>query len=86
MDVTFQSVEAMILQQIGAQLMSGNADQAAVLGTWKGLIKDTYEVLLTYSSNYGITDMRKYPYEQSYIYSNTVSRTYIEYEGMKYYF
>ena len=86
MNYTFELIGASLIQNITQNLVAGNLDEANSLSTWKGLLKDTYESLLTYSKNYGITDMRLYPYDSDYIYSNTVIKTYIEYNGNKYYF
>lgn len=85
MSYNYEAVATAILQGIASQLAIGNIEQANLLSTWKGLIKDAYESLNTYGYAYNITDMRLFPYDSIYIYSNAVQRYYIEYNGDKYY-
>ena len=85
MDYTFESVGANILQTMGAAMAAGNMEQVNLINIWKGLIKDSYETLYRYGSKYGIEDMRLFPYEQSYIVSNTITKVYMEYGTNKYY-
>lgn len=85
MAYNYEAVASAILQAIASQLAIGNIEQANLLSTWKGLIKDAYESLNMYGCTYNITDMRLFPYDSIYIYSNTVQRYYIEYNGDKYY-
>lgn len=84
MDYTFETVGAYILQSITAELINGDNDRANLLSTWKGLIKDAYESLYSYGSNYGVKDMRLFPYDSQYIYDKTNIINYIEYNGLKY--
>ena len=86
MDTTFEAVGASILQRMGEAMGQGDFESVNTLNVWKGLIKDTYETLLKYSLNYGITDMRLFPYESPYILSNKVTKTFIDFEGKRYYF
>ena len=85
MDYTFESVGANILQTMGAAMAVGNMEQVNLINIWKGLIKDSYETLYRYGSKYGVEDMRLFPYDQSYIVSNSVTKVYMEYGTNKYY-
>ena len=84
MSQNYETIAVAISQAIANQLAVGNINNANTLSTWKGLIKDAYESIMAYIAQYGITDMRNYPYASPYIFSNNVVSSFILYDGKKY--
>lgn len=84
MDYTFESVGIFIVQKMMEYIQSGDVENANLMSTYKGVIKDAYEVLLKFAKQYGIDDMRLYPYESTYIINERKEYSYIEYNSERY--
>ena len=82
MNVTFEDIGMMLLIQID---QTNDVALSNFAAKKKSILESLYVTLNGYSRSYGITDMRKYPYEKPNILEYTNTQTYILFDTNKYF-
>lgn len=82
MNVTFEDIGMMLLVQID---QTNDVALSNFAAKKKSILESLYVTLNGYAKNYGITDMRQYPYGDQPIKNTITTNTYIMFETYKYY-